>query len=379
MGLQELVKNEDTSIRFKFSLDKEKVEKMRQDTYRILRPNMKIKGFRCGRVPLRVAEKLNGIDKIYGPTLYDQLISELEKKDFDIYATKDFKVNDDLSCECIVFPYQKVSFKQDIKKLEIASKKQEVTDEEINRSIKNIQYEFSDRVDVPEDYGAQNGDEVVVELTVENVTTNTVIAKDQEAEIVIGLNDDGIGKHIVGVRKNEHGTFSINVKNEEYEYNVFCKQIWKLQPPEEKVLLESVKLPSMEVLKEKIKTKILEKKQLGEEKAAYTKLFVLLEKNSDFKVDDKLVESLTSVINDENQKETFRNMVIKNYKQGSLLLSASKELDIKVSDSEINNEIIKMELTGKIKNRNIGKKGKLDLKQRLLERKVIDILIKKES
>jgi len=380
MELKELEKREDSSILFKLILEQEKIDELRNNVYKTMRPSVNIPGFRKGKVPIKTAEKMIGINNLYGKTFFEVFIRAVKDQGHYIYATLNPKLNEDFSMESIVYLYQMVQFTKNVNELIVTKQKPTVSKEEIEIGKKNIIAEFSTRVDVDEKYQASkdNGDEVHLIMTVENLDDKKIIAKDVEAQIILGLNDDGISNEIEGIRKNDKGVFSIKVLNKEYQYNVFCKNIQKLVPLSDEELLSKVKLESIEKMEQVIHDRILQKRHQLNEKRTFELLFSNLEKNSNFVLNNKLIDSLTKDISDPEQKKATVNMINSSYKQASLLVSAARDLKLYVTEDDIKNEVMKMKITGKINSTNVSDKLKIDIEQKLLEKKALDKLIKEE-
>ena len=127
-----------------------------------------------------------------------------------------------------------------------------------------------------------------------------------------------------------------------------------------------------------IHDRILQKRHQLNEKRTFELLFSNLEKNSNFVLNNKLIDSLTKDISDPEQKKATVNMINSSYKQASLLVSAARDLKLYVTEDDIKNEVMKMKITGKINSTNVSDKLKIDIEQKLLEKKALDKLIKEE-
>ena len=97
MQLTEIKKNEDSTVNFKMTFDSNEVDSIRFEVYKGIKPRLNLNGFRKGKVPIQVAEKAIGIDKMYGNKLRDVFSEEADKQCYEIFAIKSFDIIEEIS------------------------------------------------------------------------------------------------------------------------------------------------------------------------------------------------------------------------------------------------------------------------------------------
>ncbi len=238
-----------TSVEIKVTLDKKDLADARKKAIARLAPEVKVQGFRKGKVPLEIAEKhINPNDlasaalDIAVRTTVPAAFSEAQKSPLvipEVNVTKfvpdetvEYTAKADILPEIKLGDFKKLKAKRDLPK---------VTDKEINEVLDNIATAYAEKSPVKRK--AQLGDDVIIDF--EGTKDGVAFAGGKAKDFTLGLGsgqfipgfEDGIVGHEPGDRFDLKLTFpkDYHVKDlagAKVNFNVLLKQINEIKKPE---------------------------------------------------------------------------------------------------------------------------------------------------
>jgi len=200
-----------------FSVDKETFDKAINVVYRKMVKNINIPGFRKGKAPKAIIEKMYGKGVFYEDAINDLLpeafSAALEESKIDAVGTPEFdivSVDDNglvMSAKVYVKPDITVA---NYAGLEVEKNVEKVTDEEVENEINMIRERNSREIEIT-DRAAENGDNVIIDYagSVDGVAFDGGTAEKQNLLLGSGQFIPGFEDQIVG--KNIGDEFDVNV------------------------------------------------------------------------------------------------------------------------------------------------------------------------
>ncbi|MBP3368523.1 MAG: trigger factor [Clostridia bacterium] len=200
-----------------FSVDKETFDKAINVVYRKMVKNINIPGFRKGKAPKAIIEKMYGKGVFYEDAINDLLpeafSAALEESKIDAVGTPEFdivSVDDNglvMSAKVYVKPDVTVA---NYAGLEVEKNVEKVTDEEVENEINMIRERNSREIEIT-DRAAENGDNVIIDYagSVDGVAFDGGTAEKQNLLLGSGQFIPGFEDQIVG--KNIGDEFDVNV------------------------------------------------------------------------------------------------------------------------------------------------------------------------
>ena len=212
---------EDSKVYLEIAVPKEDFIKTIHNIYKKSIKNINIPGFRKGKAPQRIVEKMYGnnffwekaINEIY-PIACSDAIEKEKLRVVDVESPKIISADIDdgikFSVTCVLLPDVKIS---QYKELSVNKKIRIATQEDVDKEIKRIQHSYSRKIEVSDkDRQAKIDDEVIIDF--EGKINNKVFEGGTASEYALVLGSDqfipGFEDQIVGHRIGE--TFDVNVK-----------------------------------------------------------------------------------------------------------------------------------------------------------------------
>ncbi|MFC2061884.1 trigger factor [Elusimicrobiota bacterium] len=280
-----------------------KLEKVYMDLSRELR----LPGFRKGKVPLNVIKERYSIEaekeliSRYSPEVVSKI---LEKENINPVTVP--KINDYILKEGQPFKLNvKVEVTPDIqlkkyRKLKVVKNVFGISPDEIEKTISNLREQNASLV-VKEKDVISDGDIAVISISVFKEEKEIDAGVSQERLLEIGKDDmlPGFSDKIKGMKKNEEKEFDYKfpenyfkeeLKGEEARFKVVVNEIKEKKTPEEKEIVESLGFESIDKLREHIRES-LENQMAGsiENDMENQIIEALLEKH-EFELPERLVE-----------------------------------------------------------------------------------------
>lgn len=403
----------------------EKVQKTKEDFVNHLKKTVNIKGFRKGKVPREIILKNYGKD--IDEDMKRELLEEgyrfcISENNFSVVSEPVFLNVKDFSEDGFYFEVE-VEVKPEIelkeyKGIKITQKTYEVTQEDIDKSLKQLKSAFSSLEDTQEK--AQENNVVVFDIKAKDMQTNEELKDLSGVNLYAQLSANQltpeIEKEIVGMAENEEKTVEITFPKEHslksiagktVELTISIKSVKKVIEPElndELAKKINKDFQNLDDLIEDIKKRLLENKRLQEKERQKEELLENLLKIHDFELPETVVSKETSNLimefvkdayyrgidlkQDEYKpaklRERFEPEAIKRVKATFLLLEIADKENMDVSGQEIKDAIEKeANISGKNFEqlyKEYEEKGMLPLiKVDLLSDKVLDFLLENAS
>ena len=289
--------------------------------YAELKKTAKIKGFRPGKAPRSVLERLYGKDvkaDVSGKLIQSAFVDALKETEFNIVGSP--KVDPpELDAQSAYAFDAAIEISPEIadiefKGLELNRTRYEVTDEEVDVQLKVLQKNLTKREKIKVDRPLKIGDVAVIDyegfkdgqpFDPARKTENFTL-KVGEGHIVKDL-DDGLVDMQVNAQKEIEATFPDDYYKTEMAGQKLVLKV-KLNEIREEIIPEldddfarsiSDKFDSLDILKQKIRENLLEGYQKRTEQELNEQVFQQLLEKTDFEVPDTMVDSeLAHIISD---------------------------------------------------------------------------------
>ena len=272
--------------------------------------NISVPGFRKGKAPRNIIEKMYGTDVFYDDAMQDcypeALDAAAKEAELKIVAVTNVEV-EEVSAEgftfkavCVVEPEVEV---KDYKGIEITKKSTEVTDELINEEIDRVR-ERNSRMITVDDRAAQLGDVTVIDFEgfVDGVAFEGGKAENFNLELGSANFIPGFEEQIVGHNTDEEFTIDVTFP-EEYHSDEL-----KGKASQFKIKLHEIKVKELPEVDDEFVKDVSDKDTLDEYKAEIKEnIAKRLEAEAEKDVDDQLVEKVLEKIEGEIPEQMYDN------------------------------------------------------------------------
>lgn len=312
MNLVSSNKTETNTYELKIAVEKEAFQSAIARVYKKQVKNINVPGFRKGKAPRSIIEKMYGTDVFYDdamqecyPVALDAAAKEAELKIVTVTDVAVEEVNEDgftFKATCVVEPEIEI---KDYKGIEIEKKSTEVTDELVNEEIDRVR-ERNSRMVAVEDRAAQMGDTTVIDFEgfVDGVAFEGGKAENFNLELGSGNFIPGFEEQIVGHNTDEE--FTIDVKFPE-EYH---SEELKGKDAQFKIKLHEIKKKELPEVDDEFVKDISDKDTLDEYKEEIKEnIAKRLESEAEKDIDDQLVEKVIEKVEGEIPDAMFDNEV----------------------------------------------------------------------
>lgn len=311
MALKECTKKEEAnSYELTVSVDGETFEKAINAVYKKQVKKINVQGFRKGKAPRRIIEKMYGTEIFYDDAMQDCYPDAL----YDAAKEADVKIVAVESLEALEAGKEGFTFKvtivveptmeiKDYKGLEIEKKSTEVTDELVNEELDKVR-ERNSRMVTVEDRPAQNGDTAVIDFEgfVDGEAFEGGKAENYNLSLGSGNFIPGFEEQIVGHSTGEE--FSINVKfPDEYQAEEL-----KGKDAEFKINLHEIKAKELPEVDDEFVQDVSDKETVDEYKAELKETVAnRLKDEAEKDVDDQIADKLIDLLEGEIPEAMFDN------------------------------------------------------------------------
>lgn len=311
MALKESTKKEQAnSYELVVSVDADTFEKAVNAVYKRQVKKINIPGFRKGKAPRHMIEKMYGSEVFYEDAMQDcypealyEAAKEANLKIVAVESLEAVKAGKDgftFKTSIIVEPEMEI---KDYLGIEIEKKSTEVTDELVDEEIEKVRDRNSRMVTV-EDRPAQDGDTVVIDFegSVDGVAFDGGKAENYNLALGSGNFIPGFEEQIVGHNTDEE--FSINVKfPEEYQAEEL-----KGKDAEFKIKLHEIKAKELPEVDDDFVKDVSDKETLDEYKEELKEtLAKRLEDEAEKDVDDQIANKLMDLVEGEIPEAMYDN------------------------------------------------------------------------
>ncbi len=317
MALKECTKKEEAnSYELVVSVDGETFEKAIDAVYRKQVKKINVQGFRKGKAPRRIIERMYGAEVFYDDAMQDcypdALYDAAKEADVKIVAVESLEAVEagkdgfTFKAQVVVEPTMEID---NYKGIEIEKKSTEVTDEILEKEIERVRESKSRLVSV-EDKAAENGDTAVIDF--EGFVDGTAFegGKAEGYNLALGSGNfiPGFEEQIVGHKAGEE--FTITVKfPEDYQAEEL-----KGKDAEFKINLIEVKTKELPEFDDEFVQDISEKETVDEYKeelkeTVSKRLTEEADKDVDEQISNKLMELLEGEIPEAMYENQANDMV----------------------------------------------------------------------
>ena len=317
MALKECTKKEEAnSYELVVSVDGETFEKAIDAVYRKQVKKINVQGFRKGKAPRRIIERMYGAEVFYDDAMQDcypdALYDAAKEADVKIVAVESLEALEagkdgfTFKAQVVVEPTMEID---NYKGIEIEKKSTEVTDEILEKEIERVRESKSRLVSV-EDKAAENGDTAVIDF--EGFVDGTAFegGKAEGYNLALGSGNfiPGFEEQIVGHKAGEE--FTITVKfPEDYQAEEL-----KGKDAEFKINLIEVKTKELPEFDDEFVQDISEKETVDEYKeelkeTVSKRLTEEADKDVDEQISNKLMELLEGEIPEAMYENQANDMV----------------------------------------------------------------------
>lgn len=311
MALKESTKKEQAnSYELVVSVDGETFEKAVNAVYKKQVKNINIQGFRKGKAPRAVVEKMYGSEVFYEDAMQDCYPDAL----YDAAKEAGIEIVKVESLEAVEASKNGFTFKTNVivkptmeinnyKGIEVEKKSTEVTDELIDAEIEKIR-ERNSRMVTVEDRACENGDTAVIDFEgfADGVAFEGGKAENYNLKLGSGNFIPGFEEQIVGHKTGEE--FSINVKfPEDYQAEEL-----KGKDSEFKIVLHEIKTTELPEVDDEFVKDVTDKDTLDEWKEELKETVAArLADEADKDVDDQIANKLMELLEGEIPEAMFEN------------------------------------------------------------------------
>ena len=311
MALKESTKKEQAnSYELVVSVDGETFEKAVNAVYKKQVKNINIQGFRKGKAPRAVVEKMYGSEVFYEDAMQDCYPDAL----YDAAKEAGIEIVKVESLEAVEASKNGFTFKTNVivkptmeinnyKGIEVEKKSTEVTDELIDAEIEKIR-ERNSRMVTVEDRACENGDTAVIDFEgfADGVAFEGGKAENYNLKLGSGNFIPGFEEQIVGHKTGEE--FSINVKfPEDYQAEEL-----KGKDAEFKIVLHEIKTTELPEVDDEFVKDVTDKDTLDEWKEELKETVAArLADEADKDVDNQIANKLMELLEGEIPEAMFEN------------------------------------------------------------------------
>lgn len=313
MALKESTKKEQAnSFELVVTVDGETFEKAINAVYKKQVKNINIQGFRKGKAPRRVIEKMYGTEVFYEDAMQDcypdALYEAANEAGLEIVAVE--------SLEAVEASKEGFTFKANIivkpemdmnnyMGFEVEKKSTEVTDELVNEEIEKVR-ERNSRMITVEDRAAQDGDITVIDFEgfVDGVAFEGGKAENYNLKLGSGNFIPGFEEQIIGHSTGEE--FTINVKfPEDYQVEDLMGK-----DAEFKIVLHEIKTKELPEVDDEFVKDVSDKETLDEYKEELKETVAKrLADEAEKDVDNQIAEKLMELLEGEIPEAMYDNQV----------------------------------------------------------------------
>ena len=403
-------------------IPEEKVAKELNNAYKRLKKTAKIKGFRPGKAPLSILERLFKKDvhnEVSSKLLQSSVVEAIKKADLDIVGNPEIDPHEfdgkgpfkyDVTLE--VKPKMK---EIEFKGLTLKKTLYKITDEEMDAQLQMLQKNLARQIPILEDRGVLKNDFVLIDYEgfkdgkpfAETKKTENITLKIGDGYILNEFDEKLIGMKPGDIREITvnfpEDYFNKNIATHEIVFKVMLHEIRKEVLPEidDEFAKELGQYETLEELKNVITKNMNEGYAKRVEQELNEQIFKYLLDHSEFDIPDSMVEyELEGIVQEaersfayynksmedlgltkESLSEKYRDTAEKKVKRHLLLDKIIRQENLTLSDEEMENGYKETAQTvnqsiDEVKNFYKNNKDKIDFfKQALLEKKAIKLII----
>ncbi len=306
-------------ILIKVEFDEAERAEALKEAARLISQEITIPGFRKGKAPYDVVRRVVGERLIYETALeemarkiYPKLLSDLNLDPvaparLQEISTEPFSIT-------LKVPLKPIVDLGDYRSLRVEKKKAEVSEEEIQKVLKELLEERATWITV--DRSASRGDLIVADVTIKSSThesrrENVVLPLDARVEPISGLTEN-----LEGLAPGQEKTFTLQGEGEEITFRVKVHEVKEKQLPalDDEFARSFGDFNSLEELKEHIRKELLAQKESIKRDEALAEALNTLVKNARVEVPPLLIErEVEELLQEEDKALRKRGLSLESY------------------------------------------------------------------
>ena len=360
----EEIKNKGLDIEWNMTIPANKINLILDKKYQELSQNIKIPGFRPGKVPMSIIKKRYSksvmseiLDNLINDNLKEVLVEKKIRPSVQpTVNVKSYEEGKDLSLNVII---QKMPDIKEINLGEIKIEKStlQVSDSDVQNTLDDIAKKHERFSPLKNKRAAKNGDLILFDYEgkIDGKAFEKNIGKDET--VVLGSNKyiPGYEEQMVGLNINEEKSISVTFPSDYRETNIAGKKAdfhLKIKDIQERVkkipvddkLAKELGEDNLDILKEKVTEKIQKDfKTLSNLKMRREATEILLKKNN-FEIPSKMLEQevnfLKSQSQDKKNEKEVSDIAKRRVKLGIIISSISDDNKINVEDSDLTKAVV---------------------------------------
>lgn len=342
----EITRPTKTSAVLTVKADKAELEEVRRDVLKKLGKDVKVSGFRTGRVPPEVVEK-NINQQLYQQEFIEEVVQRLYPKaaqehnlrpvDRPELAIKSFVPFTELTFEAKVAVLGEVKL-PDYKKIKLERKTAEVTKKEVDEVIENLLTQSAEKKSVKRT--AKNGDQVLIDFAGKDTDGKAIKGADgKDYPLVLGSKTfiPGFEDNLEGKKAGDETTFDVifpkdygvsTLAGEKVTFTVSIKDVKEVVKPKlDDAFAKTVgPVESVDQLRKDIEKELQIEKQRQSDTQYESELVRKITKDTKLDIPQALIDDQIGRMMDElKQNLTYRGQTIKEF----LELKGTTEEDYK--------------------------------------------------
>ncbi len=360
----EEIKNKGLDVEWNMIIPADKINVILNKKYQELSQNIKIPGFRPGKVPITIIKKRYSksvmseiLDKLINDNLREVLLEKKIRPSVQpTVNVKSYEEGKDLSLNVVI---QRMP---DIKKINLAEIKIEkstlqVSDADVKNTLDDIAKKHERFTPLTKKRAAKNGDLILFDYDgkIDGKAFNKSTGKDET--VVLGSNKyiPGYEEQMIGLNVNEEKTIDVTFPSDYRETNIAGKKAHfhlKIKDIQERVkkvpiddqLAKELGEDNLDVLKQKVNEKIQKDfRTLSNLKMRREATEILLKK-SNFEIPSKMLEQEVNFLKSQSQEKKKEKEVSdianRRVKLGIIISSISEDNKIDVEDSDLTKAVV---------------------------------------
>lgn len=364
----EVLKKENNIVTMKLIIDAQTFEKGCQTAYNRMKSKMNIPGFRKGKAPRTIIEKMYGVEVFYDdainevlPAAYEQAVSELN---LEIVSRPDVDVEEigkgkDLVLNVSVTVKPQVQLGE-YKGVEAVKESAEVTQEDIEADIL-AKREQNARFIAIEDRPVKEEDMLQIDFNGKVDGEEFPGGKAENYSIVVGSKTfiPGFEDQLVGMNLGEEKDIEVSFPEEYHEpslagkpavFTVKVNEIKEKELPEldDEFVKDISEFDTLEELRDDIRSKLQEQKEQEAERKLENELVKLVSDNASVDIPEVMIETqIESMMRDFDYRLRYQGLSLEDYLSFSAMTKEALQEQMRPEAQERVKQSLVIEAIGK--------------------------------
>ena len=291
---------EDNKVKLSVEVDEAEFDKAVNDAFRKMAREVRVPGFRPGKVPRRLLEARLGTGALrqeaFRESLPDFYARALEDADVDAIAAPEIEITAGQESGPVVFdavvPVRPVVNVPGYQGLQVTMDPATVTDEDVDRQVDRLRDQFGELTAVSRP--ARDGDHVTIDVkgyrhqqTIDGLTTDDLLYEVGSGSIVPELDE-----HLRGAKPGDIFRFNAQVDGEEVSLQILVKEVKEKILPEvtDEWASDASEFDTVEELREDTRRRLSELKRVQAQMALRDKAVQALSELVDEDMPEVLIE-----------------------------------------------------------------------------------------